>query len=225
MVEGCALLVNVSVAPAEPATVGLNVIVNEALWPAGIVCGRENPPIVKTELFVLAPVTVTLAPLAVTVPLAVPLDPTVTLPRASDPGDTLNRPAAVVTPVPETGTVNVGLLAVDVTVRFPLAEPPALGANDTVKVALCPPLSVNGVVIPLTLNPAPVTPTWVTDTLEPPVFVMVSESVPVLPTFTLPKGRLVGFALIAPAATPVPFNGIVIGEFTASEVTTADPVR
>ncbi len=36
-VEGCALLVNVNVAPAEPATVGLNVIVNEALVPAAIV--------------------------------------------------------------------------------------------------------------------------------------------------------------------------------------------
>jgi hypothetical protein len=33
---------------------------------------------------------------------------------------------------------------------------------------------------------------------------MVSESDPVLPTFTLPKLRLVGFALKAPGATPVP---------------------
>ena len=33
---------------------------------------------------------------------------------------------------------------------------------------------------------------------------MVSESDPVLPTFTLPKLRLVGFALRAPGATPVP---------------------
>ena len=86
--DGWALLVNVSVAPAEPATVGLNVMVKEALCPAPIVWGRENPPIVKTELFVLAPVTVTAAPLAVTVPFAVPLDPTVTLPNASVPGDT-----------------------------------------------------------------------------------------------------------------------------------------
>jgi hypothetical protein len=40
--------------------------------------------------------------------------------------------------------------------------------------------------------------------LDPPVFVMVSESDPVLPTFTLPKLRLVGLALKAPGATPVP---------------------
>jgi hypothetical protein len=34
-----------------------------------------------------------------------------------------------------------------------------VGANLTVNVALCPPLSVNGVVIPLTLIPVPVIPT------------------------------------------------------------------
>jgi len=64
-----------------------------------------------------------------------------------------------VTPVPETGTVKLGLLPVEITVRFPLAEPDAPGANVTVNVALCPALSVAGVVIPLTLNPVPVTPT------------------------------------------------------------------
>lgn len=63
------------------------------------------------------------------------------------------------TPVPETGTVRVALLAVEITVTFPLAEPAAPGANVTVNVALCPAFSVAGVVIPLTLNPVPVTPT------------------------------------------------------------------
>lgn len=51
------------------------------------------------------------------------------------------------------------MLAVEITVRFPLAEPAEPGANVTVNVALCPALSVAGVVIPLTLNPFPVTPT------------------------------------------------------------------
>jgi hypothetical protein len=55
--------------------------------------------------------------------------------------------------------VSVGLVAVDVTVRLPLIAPAAVGANLTVNVALCPPLSVNGVVIPLTLIPVPVIPT------------------------------------------------------------------
>jgi hypothetical protein len=43
---------------------------------------------VNTELFGLAAVTVTLAPLAVNVPVAVPLDPTTTLPRGRVLGDT-----------------------------------------------------------------------------------------------------------------------------------------
>ena len=104
------------------------------------------------------------------------------------------------------------------TVRFPLAAPAAAGANETVKVALCPPFRVSGVVIPLTLNPVPVIPTCDTDTLEAPVFVIVSKSVPVLPTFTLPKLRLVGLAANAPGVTPVPETGIVNVEFVAVEV-------
>jgi len=90
VVDGCALLVNVRVAVALPVTVGLNVIVKFALCPAAIVWGSENPPIVKTELLVLAAVTVTLAPLALRVPVAVPLDPTVTLPTLRVVGDTVS---------------------------------------------------------------------------------------------------------------------------------------
>jgi hypothetical protein len=133
--------------------------VNEALWPAAIVCGSEKPPIVNTELFVPAAVTVTLAPLALTVPVAVPLDPTVTLPSGRVVGETLSCPTGLETPVPDTGIVKVGFVAFEVIVRFPLAAPVAVGANETVNVALCPPLRVKGVVIPVTLNPVPLTPT------------------------------------------------------------------
>ena len=58
------MLVNVSVALAAPETCGLKVTVNEALWPAGMVTGRGRPPRLNTELFELAAVTVTFAPLA-----------------------------------------------------------------------------------------------------------------------------------------------------------------
>ncbi len=90
---------------------------------------------VNTELFVLAPVTVTLAPLALTVPVAVPLDPTVTFPSGSVPGETLSCPTALVTPLPDTGIVKPGFVAVEVTVRFPLADPAEVGAKETVNVA------------------------------------------------------------------------------------------
>lgn len=75
------MLAKVSVALAAPAVVGLKVTVKETLCPAGIVTGNVSPPTVNTELFVLAPVTVTLAPLAVSIPDELPLLPTSTLPR------------------------------------------------------------------------------------------------------------------------------------------------
>jgi hypothetical protein len=58
----------------------------------------------NTELSVLAAETVTLAPLAVRVPDAVPLLPSTTLPRASVVGATASCPFAgiVVVPVPVT---------------------------------------------------------------------------------------------------------------------------
>ena len=107
-------------------------------------------------MFVLAPETVTLAPLAVRVPLAVPLDPTVTLPSTSVAGETVNCPT-VLAPVPEAGIISVGFVAVEVIVRLPLAAPADVGANETVSVALFPPLRVRGRVIPLILKPAPET--------------------------------------------------------------------
>ena len=55
---------NVSVAVTAPAVVGLNVTVNGTLCPAGMVTGSDSPPTLNTELFEVAAVTVTLAPLS-----------------------------------------------------------------------------------------------------------------------------------------------------------------
>jgi hypothetical protein len=76
-------------------------------------------------------VTVTLAPVALSVELRLVLVPTVTLPKlrlevtASCPG---------VAPVPVKGIANAGFEALDVMETFPLALPPVAGANITVKV-------------------------------------------------------------------------------------------
>jgi len=188
-VVGCALLVNVSEAAAAPAVCGLKVTVNGALWPAGIVNGSERPPTLNTELFVLAPVSVTLAPLAARLPEAVPLVPATTLPRANVAGFTLNCPTAVV-PVPETGMVNVGFEASELRVTFPLVLPADCGANDTLKPTLWPAPNVTGVVMPPRLNPVPLIPTWEIVTLRLPVLVTVSAMVCVLPTVTVPKASL-----------------------------------
>lgn len=86
--EGWALLVNVRVALALPVVRGLNEMVKVWLWPAEIVNGSVNPTTAKALLFVAALVMVTLAPLAVKDPEAVPLLPTTTLPKFRLPGET-----------------------------------------------------------------------------------------------------------------------------------------
>jgi hypothetical protein len=55
--------------------------------------------------------------------------------------------------------VRVGLEAFEVIVTLPLTVPADAGVNLTLKVALCPAVSVTGVVMPLKLNPVPLMPT------------------------------------------------------------------
>jgi len=83
--------------------------------------------------------------------------PTVTLPKLRLAGLAPSVPG--VTPVPDKGMFSVGLEALDVIVTLPMALPADEGANETLKVALCPAVSVTGVVIPLKLNPEPLTAT------------------------------------------------------------------
>jgi hypothetical protein len=150
----CPLLVKVKVPLAVPVAVGLKVTVNGTLWPAAIVAGRDNPLMVNTALFEVAAVTVTLAPLAVRVPDAVPLVPTTTSPRASVVGETLSCPVAAA-PVPDSAMLRVGLEALEVTVTAPVALPAVVGVKVTLKVALWPEVSVTGAVMPLIVKPVP----------------------------------------------------------------------
>jgi hypothetical protein len=136
VVEDCALLVIVNVALAAAAVCGLNVIMNGVLCPDGIVTGRESPPTLKAELFVLAAVTVTLPPLALKLPEAVPLWPTTTSPNARVAGVTDNWPGCGAVPVPDSGIVRVGFEAFEATFTVPLALLAVCGLNATVKVAL-----------------------------------------------------------------------------------------
>ena len=86
VVVDCAVLATDSKPFTTPVTWGLNEIVKGAVWPAPIVTGRGNPPILNTELFVIAAVTVTFAPLATSDPDALPLVPTATLPKSNVAG-------------------------------------------------------------------------------------------------------------------------------------------
>src|SRR3954447_12041677 len=148
VLDGCPLLVTVKLAFAVPDVSGLKVIENDVLCPAGIVTGKLNPPIVNTELLVVAPVTVTLAPLALNVPDALLLVPTTTLPTFSVPGLTASCPTELV-PVPDSEMLTLGFVASDVIVTFPEALPAARGANATVRIALCEAFKVSGVLRPL----------------------------------------------------------------------------
>jgi hypothetical protein len=88
----CASLVNVSIVDWTPFVVGLNLIVNEALFPAAIVCGSESPFRVNAELPVFAAEMVTLLSFAVRVAVAVPLDPSTTSPTAIVAGEIVKVP-------------------------------------------------------------------------------------------------------------------------------------
>jgi hypothetical protein len=194
-----------------------------ALCPAVRVTGtviplRLNPvPLIPTwEIVTLDP------PVLVTVSDRDCLFPTVTLPKLRLDGFDPSAPGA--TPVPDNGMVSVGFEVFEVIVTLPLAVAADCGANLTVKVALWPAVSVAGEVIPLRLNPVPLSTTREIVTLEPPVFMTVPERDWLLPTVTLPKLRLVGFDPSAPGEIPVPDIGMVRVGLDAFEVIVTLPL-
>jgi hypothetical protein len=142
VVEDWALLVKVSAAVTAPVVWGLNVVVNAALFPAGIVTGSDSPPTVKAELLLLTALTVTLDPAAVRVPDAFPFVPTTTLPRARVAGLTPSVPAVAVVPIPESGSVTVEFKAVELIVMVAVRVPVAVGVNFALIVQLDPGASV-----------------------------------------------------------------------------------
>ena len=167
-----------------------------------MITGSDKPPIAKRELLEVAAVTVTFAPLAVRVPEPVPLAPTATLPTPTGVGVALSTPGEV-DPVPAREMVKVGLDPFDVTVTLPLALVADVGAKVTVKLALCPAVSVTGGVIPLSVKPVPLIPTCETVTDELPRLVTVCDSGRLVPVCTVPKFKLAGFA----PSVPVPDGG------------------
>lgn len=93
--------------------------------------------------------------------------PTCTVPNAMMFDPVLSDPG--VTPVPERATLNEAFEASLVMATLPVALPADVGANFTEKLALCPAAIVAGILIPLMLNPVPVTAAWLTVTLAEPV--------------------------------------------------------
>jgi hypothetical protein len=163
----------------------------------------------------LADAIVTDAPLAVRVPLSGELDPTATLPKLRLVGETANWPAAV--PVPERAILSGEFDAFDTTERPPLTAPALAGAKVAVKVTLWFAVRVRGKVNPLIEKAVPVKFACEMVSVDPPELVSVSDKFARLPTCTLPKARLVGFAVSESAARPVPESGMLSGELGALE--------
>src|ERR1700757_3145738 len=95
-----ALLLNDSDPETVPVAVGVKPTLNDLLWPAGIVKGKETPLRTKCELLLASDDTVTEAPVALIVTACVSVEPTFTLPKLTLDGLMLNWPAVVVVPSP-----------------------------------------------------------------------------------------------------------------------------
>ena len=99
-----------------------------------MVIGNEIPLSANSGLVTLADDTVTLAPVAVSVPLLAKLVPTVTLPKPRLVGPRASWPGAV--PVALKGMPRFGLEASEVMEREPLTLPAAAGVKVTLNVKL-----------------------------------------------------------------------------------------
>src|ERR1700730_1867891 len=130
-----ALLVNDMLPDARPVAEGVNVIANWTGWPTGMVIGYDDNPLrAKAEPFRASEYTITLAPVAVSVPVSFAFVPTITLPKASVPGVTVSCPSGAVVPVPLSGMDRFGFDASETIEIFPLSLPEEGGAKVTGKV-------------------------------------------------------------------------------------------
>ena len=90
---------------------------------------------------------------------------------------------------------------------------------------LWPAARVNDELIPLSVNPAPLIVTFETETLVPPVLVIVPDKDWLAPTVTLPKLSELGLELSCPGvAVPVPDREMVSVGFEALDVTVTVPL-
>lgn len=128
-------------------------------------------------------------------------------------------------PVPLRAITSGELVAVELIVMVPVAAPPPVGANFAVRVAVAPAAIVCPPAIPLSLNPAPPGVTLLIVMVELPEFVSVIAWVLLLPTSTVLKLKLPGFAPnVLPDVTALPVTVNVFGEPTPLPVKVMPPL-
>jgi hypothetical protein len=194
---------------AVPDVVGEKSAVNEVLWPAAKVNGRDKPlklnpgPLADTaEMVRLVP------PEFVSVSDSGFEVPTCTLPNASLLGLAVNTAGA--TPIPDKGKFKVEFEAFETKATLPLEPPVDWGAKITEKLTLCPAPSVRGKAMPFRVKPGPLRVAWEIVTLDGPELFKTALSVSLLPTWTFPKLRLLGLTVSCPAIAPVPVSRTVV---------------
>jgi len=170
--------------------------------PAGIVAGREMPETVNSELVVASALTVTLLPAAVSVPLLLSFDPTVTLPKLRLTGEALSPLEAV--PVPFSMIPTRPCPLAFWAPNCPQTVPLEVGEKAILKVKLCPGVRVRGKDKPSTESSELLVTAFpiVTELFLP--FVMATEELAELPTGTFPNTRLAGVAYSPRLDCPVP---------------------
>jgi hypothetical protein len=170
--EPGALLTILIVPAALAVTAGEKRTVNVTEWPGVTVAGNVGPLMLNPAPLTAACERIKLAfPESLTVRVCVFDTPTATAPKLILAG---TAEICGCTPIPLSGTVKVGLLALLVTTRLPLAAPMEVAAKLTFREACLPGARLSGRAIPLALNPAPVVANFEIVTLVLALFVRVS---------------------------------------------------
>jgi len=153
-----ALLVTVTLPVALPPAVGANATFRVAVAAAFNVKGVVIPFTLKpAPLAAMLEICTEAVPVLLNVTCFVALPPVLTLPKLNEVGFACNCPNVADDPVPASATLIVGLAgSLLVIVKVPVAAPAVVGLKDRLTAADCPAVIVFGVVIPLTLNSAPV---------------------------------------------------------------------
>jgi hypothetical protein len=179
-----------------PAATGWKRTVNERLWLALRVVGKERPLMLNPSPVTVAPLTTRLVSLLfASLTVCVLLWPTVTFPKLREEGVIVS---AAGVPIPLTGTDNAEVEASLTMDKLPVIAPADCGANWIWIVPVWP-TGIGAEGLPFTTEkPVPEMVAWEMLTGAVPVFVTVRVLVAVLPTGILPKLRLLELGESAP---------------------------
>ncbi len=191
----------------DPPACGAKVTLNVRLCPGLKVAGGFTPLMVyPVPLGVIEEIVSELPPELDSVSERVLVEPVATLPKLKLAGLAVTVPGE--TPVPESAMFSGELEPLLTIARVPETLPAAVGENFTETVALWFAFKVVGKVRPLIVNPLPDKFACEIVTLALPVLVIVSDTVELLPTCTLPKLTALGFPLNFPAVVALPVRAM-----------------